>query len=305
MRKTVINSLRGKQRFCSHVSKFKVRLAQIPRANLDCYSLGRTDMVKKKKAIDTGQELPKLRTIPSIPDLNDPRYLDEIGWFLYHEKYGCQYFGGSYDEERLSYSRMLLKEVLRYCSRDQKWLEDKTVVSIGCGCTCDLCTWPAAMKIAADPLLYVYQKLKMLVADVTSTRQTIYLSVSAENLPLLDGCADLILCRNALDHMPHPRQALKQMWRILKEDGMLFLSVDIGGLPGPDEPMVFSVESLLTLLRDQFEVLIQNSSQPHSKGRECSVQILARKKHRIGLTLEKERVLQAYITRHRRLGHQM
>ena len=23
-----------------------------------------------------------------IPDLNDPRYLDEIGWFLYHEKYG-------------------------------------------------------------------------------------------------------------------------------------------------------------------------------------------------------------------------
>ncbi len=35
-----------------------------------------------------------------IPDLNDPRYLDEIGWFLYHEKYGRDQFGGSYDAER-------------------------------------------------------------------------------------------------------------------------------------------------------------------------------------------------------------
>ena len=34
-----------------------------------------------------------------IPDLNDPRYLDEIGWFLYHEKYGRARFGGSYDAE--------------------------------------------------------------------------------------------------------------------------------------------------------------------------------------------------------------
>ena len=43
--------------------------------------------------------------MPQIPDLTDPRYLDEVGWFLYHEKYERDRFGGSYDAERLAYSR--------------------------------------------------------------------------------------------------------------------------------------------------------------------------------------------------------
>ena len=47
-----------------------------------------------------------------IPDLADPRYLDEVGWFLYHERYERHQFGGSYDDERLEYSHLLLDEVL-------------------------------------------------------------------------------------------------------------------------------------------------------------------------------------------------
>ena len=39
-----------------------------------------------------------------LPDLTDPRYLDEVGWFLYHEKYERDSFGDSYDAERLAYS---------------------------------------------------------------------------------------------------------------------------------------------------------------------------------------------------------
>ena len=97
--------------------------------------------------------------MPHIPDLTDLRYLDEIGWFLYHEKYERDKFGGSYDDERFAYSRLLLEEVLRYLGRDARWLEEKTIVSIGCGCTGDLASFPAAVKIAIDPLLNVYQKL--------------------------------------------------------------------------------------------------------------------------------------------------
>ena len=98
-----------------------------------------------------------------IPDLTDPRYLDELGWFLYHEKFRRDQFGASYADERLAYSQMLLDEVLRACEQDRPWLSDKTVVTVGCGCTGDLATWPAAVKIAVDPLLYAYQKLGMLV----------------------------------------------------------------------------------------------------------------------------------------------
>ena len=56
--------------------------------------------------------------MPQIPDLTDPRYLDEIGWFLYHEKYRRGQFGGSYNAERLAYSRLLRDEVASYLDTD-------------------------------------------------------------------------------------------------------------------------------------------------------------------------------------------
>src|SRR5262245_62025655 len=163
-----------------------------------------------------------------IPDMAYPRYLDEIGWFLYHERYERHRFGGSYDDERWQYSALLLDEVLEYCRQDRQWLADKTVVSVGCGCTGDLTAWPAAVKIAIDPLLYVYQKLNMLLEDCRGTSRTVHLAMNVEELSLLDDSANLVVCRNALDHMPDPTKALQQIWRILTPDGKLFLSVDIG-----------------------------------------------------------------------------
>jgi len=235
--------------------------------------------------------------MPEIPDLTDPRYLDEVGWFLYHEKYRRDLFGGSYDAERLAYSRLLLREVLDYVGRDARWTESKTIVSLGCGCTGDLAAFPGAVKIAIDPLLYVYQQLGMLVEDEVGSR-TIHLALGAEDLPLLDGCADLIICRNALDHMPNPRLALQEMGRILHNEGALFVSVDIGGAPTPDEPTVFSVESLGDLLREYFNVVrFADNHPPHSGGRLCSVRVVAHKTPRATRFLDKEKILQAYEAR--------
>lgn len=235
--------------------------------------------------------------MPQIPDLTDPRYLDEIGWFLYHEKYRRSQFGGSYNAERLAYSRLLRDEVARYLDTDASWLERKTVVSIGCGCTGDLAAFPAGVKIAIDPLLYIYQQLGMLVEDEAGSR-TVYLSLAAESLPLLDNCADLVICRNALDHMPDPQVALKEMSRILINDGVLFVSVDIGGSPTPDEPTVFSVESLRALLKENFEVVrLDDNYPPHSVGRVCSLRVLARRKAGVSHQVDKAKILRAYEAR--------
>ena len=89
--------------------------------------------------------------MPFIPDFTDPRYVDEVGWFLYHEKYGRDEFGGSYDAERRAYSRLLLEEVAKYLKQEPTWLEDKTVVSIGCGCSGDLVTFPSRVKNCNRP----------------------------------------------------------------------------------------------------------------------------------------------------------
>jgi hypothetical protein len=98
--------------------------------------------------------------------------------------------------------------------------------------------------------------------------------------------------------MPIPDKALQQIWRILKADGVLFLSVDIGGVATPDEPTVFSIESLAALLGGYVEIMRQTDDHPpHSWGRVCSVRTVGRKRRRPTLILDKEQLLQAYLRR--------
>jgi SAM-dependent methyltransferase len=119
----------------------------------------------------------------------------------------------------------------------------------------------------------------MLIADRPNTAPTIYLSVGIESLPLLDDCADVVVCRNALDHMHDPALGLAEISRTLKADGRLFLWVDIGGGPSPDEPSPFTRESLMCLLEQEFEVLwLGDSYESHNSDREYSVRILAKRK---------------------------
>lgn len=39
--------------------------------------------------------------MPKLPDFSDPRYLNEVGWFLYHEKHQYQGTDRSYAEDRM------------------------------------------------------------------------------------------------------------------------------------------------------------------------------------------------------------
>jgi SAM-dependent methyltransferase len=234
----------------------------------------------------------------SVPDLSDPRYLDEVGWFLYHEQYERDQFGGTYDEERTSYSALLLDEVLSYTSRDVNWLARATVVSIGSGCTGDLSTWPAAVKIAVDPLLGAYQQLGLLLVDAPGTAQTIYLAVGGQDIPLVDATADLVICRNSLDHMIEPAAGLEQMQRILKHDGLLHLSVDLGGQPTPDEPVVFTSQALLDLVDQYFEARnVVSDLMPHSHDRDSRMVVVAQPRPLTRVAPQRADVLAAYEAR--------
>lgn len=45
------------------------------------------------------------------------------------------------------------------------------------------------------------------------------------SLPFVDSCVDLIVCDAVLEHVHHPHQAVKEMWRILKPGGWVFAGV--------------------------------------------------------------------------------
>ena len=48
---------------------------------------------------------------------------------------------------------------------------------------------------------------------------------SAEKIPLPDGSVDSILCTQVLEHVPHPVIALQEMFRVMKPEGSILLTV--------------------------------------------------------------------------------
>ena len=231
--------------------------------------------------------------MPELPDLSDPRYLDEVGWFLYHERYERDQFEGSFDDERLAYSRVLFDHLLGFCELDESFFADRTVAVIGCGCTSELAAWPARAKIGVDPLVYAYQQLGMMLREPGTP--TIYVNAGAEAIPLLDDCADFALCRNMLDHLPDPGRALAEIARITAPDGLVYISVDLGGEPTPDEPTVFSRESVDELLAAHLEVVkTEEEPSPHSMHRDAKVEVLGRPLPKPPSGVDRDAVLQAY-----------
>ena len=98
--------------------------------------------------------------------------------------------------------------------------------------------------------------------------------------------------------MPDPGAALKEIWRILNDDGAAFISVDTGGDPTPDEPTVFSIDSLRALVREHFDVTtLTDNHPPHSVGRLGSLRLVARKIPGGSAMLDKAQILRAYEAR--------
>jgi len=229
-----------------------------------------------------------------IPDLTDPRYLHEIGWFLLQQKHQAAYEGGGYEAYRPQHSPLLKEEVLSLLGKSEDWLADKTIVAVGSGCACELWAWPASLKIEVDPLLYVYQQLEMLLPDRDDAPPTLRLAVGIEDLPLMDEFADLVVCRNALDHMEDPPGGLREMWRIIKPAGNLFLSVDLGGDPTPDEPNPFApgqVEDMLDLFQIQAR---SDGHRPHARWRDSNSRFLLKRIGNKVLSLDKAELITAY-----------
>jgi SAM-dependent methyltransferase len=168
-------------------------------------------------------------------------------------------------------------------------------VTVGSGCACELWDWPAALKIEIDPLLYVYQQLDMLLPDREDAPPTLRLAVGIEDLPLLDEFVDLLACRNAIDHMEDPPAGLREMWRVLKPSGYLFLSVDLGGEPTPDEPNPFAPGQVEEMVEGLFDIAARSDGhRPHAGWRDSNSRFLLKKLGTKPSSLDKAALIEAY-----------
>jgi SAM-dependent methyltransferase len=109
--------------------------------------------------------------------------------------------------------------------RGYPWIEDEikifahcdTILDIGCGTA-----WFA--KALAD----AYPNVQLFGIDVLNAvkfSKLEFVLASATNLPFTSGSFHAVSCKAVLEHLSEPLQAIREINRVLKEDGIVFISV--------------------------------------------------------------------------------
>lgn len=105
----------------------------------------------------------------------------------------------------------------RYVKRVSKLVEkDKSIVDIGAG-ECQYKPFFSDAKYVSTDWCGT--------TDHHQYSSGIDFICSADNLPFQNQSFDYILCTQVLEHVPKPANVIKEISRVLKEDGLLFLTV--------------------------------------------------------------------------------
>lgn len=70
------------------------------------------------------------------------------------------------------------------------------------------------------------------------TRQNVDATVDVTDIPYPDGSFDVILCSHVLEHVPDDRKAMRELARILADDGWALLMVPIEGSETFEDPSI-------------------------------------------------------------------
>jgi len=88
-----------------------------------------------------------------------------------------------------------------------------------------------------------------------------FINGEAERIPFPDGYFTRVFCTNALDHFEDPRVALREMRRVLSDDGYCVIAVDVfpmarlGEDRGIKHPHTFSERIASDLVSSTFEMM--------------------------------------------------
>lgn len=111
---------------------------------------------------------------------------------------------------------------------------DSTVVDIGCGTGCALRhaseQVTSGTLVGIDPIPRMIEIAREQTALHSAVDRIIYYEGNAENLPIEDVSADVVLAFDSYDHWQDQPKGLKEVRRVLKSNGR-FVVVKDGGLP--------------------------------------------------------------------------
>ena len=151
----------------------------------------------------------------------------------------------TYDGRRRQIARAEVVRVLREAAIDDPgFFDGKVVLDIGSGPLGFPDACPARVSLSVDPLHERYAQHGLLLRD----SHAIHLSVGAERIPLLSRSVDVVVVRNALDHVDDPDAVLAEVQRLLRPGGVLIANFDVDHTPTPTEPHRLSVAGVKAAL---------------------------------------------------------
>ncbi len=100
----------------------------------------------------------------------------------------------------------------------------ETVLEVGSGPVGIVSFFPAAVRIAVDPLAGFFNRNAALT--VARGSGVSYLQAKGEELPVRDGRCRLVMLENCIDHVQDIDALMTEITRVLTGDGLLYLTVN-------------------------------------------------------------------------------
>jgi SAM-dependent methyltransferase len=172
------------------------------------------------------------------PKKIDKKHDSELNWWKKRlsEKGGIPYWRGLY-----------VQLYCHYLDITPESFRDKIILDIGCGPHGAISCFKAKLKFAVDPLVHAYHRLFDL-----SGQDVVYLACGSEKIPLIDGAVDIVISRNALDHVDDVEETVNELFRVLRRGGQIILSINYQESPHICEPHVINEKILSRLLDGRF-----------------------------------------------------
>jgi SAM-dependent methyltransferase len=179
----------------------------------------------------------------------------------------------TYEGRRWQQARAEVRRVLQEAGiEDEHFFDGKVVLDIGPGPLGFPDACPARLSIGVEPLAELYREHGLLLEG----SDALYLSVGAEDIPLVSCCVDVVVARNSLDHVDDPRAVLAEAQRLLRPGGTLILNFDVGHAPTATEPHALTAEAVRGGLGDMTIERELTSAHPHGGDGEVVVMVARR-----------------------------
>jgi len=131
------------------------------------------------------------------------------------------------------------------------------ILDIGCGIKSVLHFLPGKLKVGIDPLADEYKKIYNYPSDLVIQKSY------GENIGYSDNFFDIVFITNALDHTRNPKEAINEVWRILKDNGYLIIVNElVKDIRKRDRahPHNLEEDDILSLIANNFKVIFKKYS---------------------------------------------